>query len=467
MKPIISAFCLILINLSTIAQVDSAFAFGLQQQLDGIRSSSSIAGMEVTLIFDSGCELSLTSGVQTGSTPIDTSKLWHVASNTKSLTATVIMLMQEDGLLDIDDPVGLYINTNNWSGIDSNLTIRSILSHTSILGNAWYDGSPLWTAIWGDRDSLWNERDVFLPQFQVPTANPNGDFEYNAFTGYTLLGFMIEEISGNAYADEVATRIFTPMGLSRSKLSNEGVSMSELNGVWSGGQDRSTWSHTSYLSTRGGGGSWCTILRESARYFHTLHFGSVLSPLSMAETRMKVDQTPQIVPGTALGSFEINYGLGSWIWTSRSASDTIVFYGHGGNGLGSVIVAACPEYGFTMAVVSNDFTKVNENSLALITMSDYVIDNMNSQTCQNVSTPEFEAISRFTVYPNPGANLLTLESTVNESSKYQVMTLDGKILLTGEFNGSKRLDVSNLSSGMYIVKFVAGEEVHTVRWVKE
>lgn len=467
MKPIISAFCLILINLTALAQVDSAFAYGLQQQLDGTRSSANTAGMEVTLIFDSGCELSLTSGVQTGTTPIDTSKLWHVASNTKSLTATVIMLMQEDGLLDIDDPVGMYINTNGWSGIDSSLTIRSIMSHTSILGNAWYDGSPLWTAIWGDRDSIWNERDVFLPQFQVPTANPNGDFEYNAFTGYTLLGFMIEEISGNSFADEVDARIFTPMGLSRSKMSNEGVLMSELNGVWSGTQDRSTWSHTSYLSTRGGGGSWCTTLRESARYFHTLHFGSVISPLSMAETRMKVDQTPQIVPGTALGSFEINYGLGSWIWTSRSATDTIVFYGHGGNGLGSVIVVACPKYGFTMAVVSNDFTKVNENSLALITMADYVIDNMNSQTCQNISIEEFDSEDLVRVFPNPSREWLTISGRNSERISYEISSLAGKVLSTGSFNGEVRLNMSEYSSGVYLIQCTQGEEVQVQRWVKE
>lgn len=454
-------------SLSLLSQVDSAFAFGFQAQLDGIRNQFNIEGMEAVVIFDGGCSHTAISGHQNGTNPIDPSKIWHAASNTKSLTATVILQLQEEGVLDIDDAVGMYINTNNWSGIDSNITIRQVLSHTSNLGIAWQSGSPLYQAVWANRDSVWNPRDVFLPQFQVPQTNFNGDWVYNPFVGYNLLGFLIEEVTGNTLYTEVNTRIFTPLNLSSSKFTLNGVAMNEFNGVWKSGVDRSTWSHNSYFSTRGGGGAWCANATDIASYFHHLHFGNILSPQSMAEAKMKVDQTPSFIPNTPLGELEDNYGLGTYVWTTRSATDTVVFYGHGGNGLSSLITASCPELGFTLLLVGNDFDKIDETAGGFLALANYVIQNMNPQVCQNFAIVPVDSDAELRVYPNPAQEVLHIENRYPTASEWKIFTVNGQEMDAGTVQDHLEIDVEKYIPGVYVLRLMNDKKVETVQWIKE
>ncbi len=113
--------------------------------------------------------------------------------------------------------------------------------------------------------------------------NPNREHRYNAYTGYAILSLIIEEVTGNPYEVEVQNRVFTPIGLTHAIIPVNSMSMNQINGVYNNGQDRSSWSHDSYLTTRSGGGFWMANSLDAATFMHELHTGNVISPVNQAK----------------------------------------------------------------------------------------------------------------------------------------------------------------------------------------
>ena len=71
----------------------------------------------------------------------------------------------------------------------------------------------------------------------------------------------------------------------------------------------------------------------------------------------------------------------------------------------------------------------------------------------------------FTVYPNPAETALNIGITGVEATGYTVFTITGQVVLEGNFIST--IDVSMLSSGIYILQVNAGEQLFTERFVKE
>ena len=73
-------------------------------------------------------------------TPMKTDAIFWIASMTKPLTGASILMLQEEGKLNIEDPVAKYIpefaNIKTPSGKPANLTLRHLLTHTSGLAEA-------------------------------------------------------------------------------------------------------------------------------------------------------------------------------------------------------------------------------------------------------------------------------------------------------------------------------------------
>ena len=72
--------------------------------------------------------------------PMRTDTIFWIASMTKLMTSTAVMMLQEEGKLSIDDPVSKYIpefaGLKTPSGKPANLTLRQLLTHTSGLAEA-------------------------------------------------------------------------------------------------------------------------------------------------------------------------------------------------------------------------------------------------------------------------------------------------------------------------------------------
>jgi CubicO group peptidase (beta-lactamase class C family) len=131
--------------------------------------------------------------------------LFRLGSTTKMFTAATVVLLAEQGRLRLDDPIGKHIAS--LSPKIAALNAHQLLSHTSgILDEAPMFGSH-------DDDALkrvvasWTEARFFAEPGQIYSySNP----------GYWLAGLLAEQAGGMPFADQVASSIFAPLGMSRS-----------------------------------------------------------------------------------------------------------------------------------------------------------------------------------------------------------------------------------------------------------
>ena len=152
--------------------------------------------------------------------------LFTIASISKTVTATALMLLYEQKKLSLDDDINLYLpfKVHNPYFPDIPITIRMLLSHTSTLqdSDVFYDhytlqktpvmpDSPIFL---GDflKDYLSSDGVLFKPEENFLQAKPGTKYTYSN-TGFGLLGFLTERISGIPFNDYCRQFIFEPLGM--------------------------------------------------------------------------------------------------------------------------------------------------------------------------------------------------------------------------------------------------------------
>jgi len=137
--------------------------------------------------------------------PLQASDIFELASVSKEFTAMVIMICQEKGKLDYDDPVDKYLDIP-YKGI----TIRHLLTHTS--------GLPDYQAV---MDEHWDKSRVagnqeildYLRRYSPPVLfQPGEKYEYSN-TGYVLLASIAEKATGKDFITLSRDWIFEPLGM--------------------------------------------------------------------------------------------------------------------------------------------------------------------------------------------------------------------------------------------------------------
>jgi len=144
--------------------------------------------------------------------PATKDTVYEIGSNTKQFTAAAIMMLVEQGKIQLDDAITKYFPEapQAWSAI----TIRHLLTHTSGIQN--HVAVPHWLDVF--RTNLAFEtspsRDELLKMFFKLSLEfqPGESWAYDN-TGYYLLGVIIEKASGKSYWQFVNERIFKPLGM--------------------------------------------------------------------------------------------------------------------------------------------------------------------------------------------------------------------------------------------------------------
>jgi CubicO group peptidase (beta-lactamase class C family) len=130
--------------------------------------------------------------------------VFEIGSVSKQLTAAAVMLLVEDGKVELDAPVSRYVPEAPpaWSGV----TVRHLLTHTSGLRN--------YTGLTGFELTEHLTRAEFVRRISQHPANfaPGASWSYGN-TNYNLLGFIIEATSGRPYWQFMRERIFHPLGM--------------------------------------------------------------------------------------------------------------------------------------------------------------------------------------------------------------------------------------------------------------
>ncbi|WP_231186818.1 serine hydrolase [Haladaptatus sp. DYF46] len=263
--------------------------------------------------------------------PATPDTLFGIGSCTKSFTAMAIMQLVEAGELSVEDPISEYIpHLDDVPG--EPITIHALLTHTSGMPS---DGAevPLSTRSLGigHVEVPLSSKDDFRRHVQASADRRVTDretyFYYNS--GYTMLGEIIEEVTGQSYAEYVSDRILAPLGMDRSTFDRE---------EFEGEEDRMT----PYIKPEGNSteagfpfdslihapGGLISSVREMGEYVRmylnggTLDGASVLSKSGVDEMRTGVTESDVYIDDRTV---EYGYGL----TTEPFLDDTLV--GHGGS----------------------------------------------------------------------------------------------------------------------------------------
>ncbi len=223
-----------------------------------------------------------------------------IGSNTKQFTSAAIMKLQEQGRLNVTDPVTMYIpNATKWK----NIRIYHLLNHTAGVQS---DGAF----------SITDPTDLTLPETMeritsLPlTFEPGSGYTYSN-NGYIALSYIIERASGMPYGDYLKKNIFLPLGMNstgqdnaRNVFSNRASGYTTMNG-------KQIHYDLQNIHNSWGAGSIHSTTEDMFRWVRAFHTpGTILSPES---TAAMVDN---------------HYGIEKGIVKNRTYS------GHGGRNFG-------------------------------------------------------------------------------------------------------------------------------------
>ena len=148
--------------------------------------------------------------------PATTATVFEIGSNTKQFTAAAIMMLVEEGKVQLDDKITKYFPDapKTWNRI----TVRHLLTHTSGIQN--HVAVPGYMNIF--KTSITSEttpaRDELLRMFfKLPLEFQPGETCAYDNTGYILLGIIVEKASGKTYWHFLDERIFKPLGMSSTR----------------------------------------------------------------------------------------------------------------------------------------------------------------------------------------------------------------------------------------------------------
>lgn len=161
--------------------------------------------------------------------------IFRIASQTKAITSTAVMMLWEEGKFQLDDPISKYIPEFASAGVldsfnekdttyttkpsNKPITIRHLLTHTSGIGYGMIDGDERFRKIYlkaGIIDAFTTEpvtiKENIKKLAKLPLHNNPGEkFIYSE--GLDVLGYFIEIISGKPLDQFFRERIFDPLGM--------------------------------------------------------------------------------------------------------------------------------------------------------------------------------------------------------------------------------------------------------------
>lgn len=164
---------------------------------------------------------------------LETDDIFRIASQTKAITSTAVMMLWEEGKFQLDDPISKYIpefknlqvlktfrySDTTWTSEPANkeITIRHLLTHTAGIGYGVIDGDERFRMIYkkaGITD-LFTTENITIEESvkklaKLPLHHNPGD-KYTYSEGLDVLGYFIEVISGKPFDVFLREHLFDPL----------------------------------------------------------------------------------------------------------------------------------------------------------------------------------------------------------------------------------------------------------------
>ena len=258
----------------------------------------------------------LTVGGSGNANPLGPDTRFRIGSVTKTFTAVLVMQCRDDGLLDLDDPIGRHLDVP----AHGDLTVRRLLSHTAGLQREPH--GDVWDTLHApDVDELL--AGLARAERVLPPARR---YHYSNL-GVSLLGHAVGRLRGGTWAEVLAERILTPLGLASTGVDPGPAAATgflvdaysehahpeppaDFGAVAPAGQ---LW------STAGDMARWAAFLADPATVDPD---GRVLPPATLDEMRWPLTTTDE-------SNWVVGFGLGL-ILVPQESGTRIVHVGHDG-----------------------------------------------------------------------------------------------------------------------------------------
>ncbi|MGW4480894.1 serine hydrolase domain-containing protein [Rhodococcus triatomae] len=319
------------------AELDAALAARLDDAIESAMAQASVPGAIVGIWGPDGNYVTA-HGVADKATgaPMEADFYSRIGSVTKTFTVTGVLQLVDEGRVGLDDPIDTYVE--GVPGGDR-ITIRQLARMQSGLAN--YTASEdFQKAFFANPDAPFTPEQLLGYAFALPISFPPGaGFEYSN-TNTTLLGLVVEKVSGMSLSDYVTEKIVTPLELEQTSFPTDatfpephaqGYTTQTLDGAETTATDWNPswgWAAGAMISTLDDLRIWGTALAS----------GTLLSPETQAQ-RLETVSAPGYAPG-------VGYGLGIF--------DAEGWIGHNGSLPGyQTVVVHLPEKDTTLAIMIN------------------------------------------------------------------------------------------------------------------
>lgn len=246
--------------------------------------------------------------------PVRPEMVFRIGSVTKQFTAVAILMLVQEGKIDLDAELKAYLPDYPTHG--EKITVLHLLNHTS--GIKSYTDMSEWASLWRKDLSLQELVDVFKDQ--PAQFKPGEMWAYNN-SAYVLLGALIEKVTGQSYAQFLDERIFKPLGMAHTQYDvTESIIPGRVAGYMKGA---GAWQNASYLSMTQphAAGALISSVDDLARWNKALYTGRLVKSRLLERSW---------TPLTLADGRSIQYGFGWGVATI--AGKLIVEHGGGING---------------------------------------------------------------------------------------------------------------------------------------
>ncbi|HUN22598.1 MAG TPA: serine hydrolase domain-containing protein [Anaerolineales bacterium] len=256
-------------------------------------------------------------------TPLTVQSQLHFGSCGKQFTAMGILLLAEEGLLKLDDP--LIQHLPELKRLGKQITIRHLLHHTSGVPDI-YESATLYDQILNLADQPTNQDMLNLLSETGRKRFVVGEEFFYSNTGYDLLGSVIERVSGVSYAEFMQSYLFKPLGMKdtfsvpdKKRLKGESIALSYT----SEDDETPELVASDPFDNLVGSGSFYTTVEDMALYEKALLNNTLLPAKSLNQA---------FVPGKLNNGSSTDYGFGWEI--SRFQGQKLI--AHDGSWLGFI-----------------------------------------------------------------------------------------------------------------------------------
>lgn len=423
--------CLLFINHHPYAQsIDGTLALKFQSTIDSMRIAKNIKGLSACIIYPGQGIWKGVTGISHTGVPITSEMEFGLGSNTKLFTAVVILKLVESNIIQLDE--SLYKWLPIFANVDSTITIRQLLNHTSGLKDI--NSVPGYgDSIGVTQGNIANASHIYTPTqimtwIGAPLFAPGSSWSYSN-TNYIIAAMVAESATAKSFGKLLDSLVLIPLQLDSTFLDVYEQVTGTIAHPWQQGIDNNSIPRIALNSVASSAGAMYSIAGEMAQWYQAIMAGQVLNNISFSEMT------------TFVGPSHYGFGIaeqtvtecGRTVW----AHDGVIWGGYNSEMMYDTISKAI------ICVLSN--TNTNPAS-ALPVAKQLLCTLINHSTNAVNSIPPAE--NTFLIYPNPSTGIVHIRTKEEEIRSIHIYNSLGQIV---HESFTSDLSIENLQNGIYFI----------------